>query len=67
MEGAEIGYAAFKGARLGAIISEFGGPEAVPFGVVIGGALGVGAYFYDRNTHGNVSRPVNTALGICPK
>jgi RHS repeat-associated protein len=56
-------YALYKGARLGAVLSELGGPEAVPVGLVAGAAVGVGVYLYDKSHNGQLSRHWNGCKG----
>jgi len=50
------GYAILKGARVVAAFSEFLGPYGLYGGLVIGGLIGGGAYIYDKETNGSLSR-----------
>jgi hypothetical protein len=70
IEAPELGGALLalgRGARLGAVLSELAGPQAVPVGLIVGGVVGIGVYLYDKHTEGSVSQPVNSALGQCSK
>ena len=59
-------YALGRGARLGAVIGELAGPEAVPVGLFAGGIVGGGAYLYDKHSNGALSRKMNQNMGKCP-